>query len=130
MTRNTRTYSDLDFNFFRHPKTGDVSSRTDEEAIKQSLRNLLLTKNFERPFRSFIGSPVNSLMFEPVSPMLTAMLQKAIISTIDNYEPRIEVLDLEITYIDSSNSVNIVLIFRLRNTQTPVTVNLILERTR
>ncbi|MGA1048851.1 MAG: hypothetical protein ACO3UU_12655 [Minisyncoccia bacterium] len=50
MARNTRIFSDLDFNFTAHPVTKDVSRKYDENAIKQSLKNLLLTRNFERPF--------------------------------------------------------------------------------
>jgi phage baseplate assembly protein W len=130
MARVTRTFSDLDFNFFRHPKTDDVSVRTDEDAIKQSIRNLLLTKNFERPFRSFIGSPVYSLLFEPISPLTTAMIKKTIANTIENYEPRVDLLDVNVKYNAEQNNVIIDIIFRIKNTQTPVSVNVILERTR
>lgn len=130
MTRSTRTFKDLDFNFFRHPKTADVSVRTDEEAIKQSIRNLLLTKNFERPFRSQIGSPIYGLLFEPVSTLTTAMMKRVIENTIENFEPRVDLLDVIIKFNAEQNNAIIGIVFRIKNTQTPVSINLVLERTR
>lgn len=130
MSRNTRTFTDLDFNFFSHPRTKDVSVRTDEDAIKQSIRNLLLTKNFERPFRSNIGSPVWNLLFEPMSVITTAMIRRTVSDTIQNFEPRAELLDVSVKYNEDNNTVIIGILFKIKNTQTPVTVNLILERTR
>jgi phage baseplate assembly protein W len=130
MTRSTRTFKDLDFNFRRHPKTADVSVRSDEEAIKQSIRNLLLTKNFERPFRSQIGSPIYGLLFEPVSTLTTAMMKRVIENTIENFEPRVDLLDVNIKFNAEQNNAIIGIIFRIKNTQTPVSINLVLERTR
>ena len=89
MARNTRIFSDLDLNFTKHPVTGDITRRYDENAIKQSVKNLLLTRNFERPFHSEIGSPVRALLFELPGPMFSMMLQRAIIDVINNFEPRV-----------------------------------------
>ena len=130
MARNTRTFSDLDFNFLVHPRTKDVSTRYDEDAIKQSLRNLILTRNYERPFRSYLGSQVNALLFEPISPLLTSMLEKAIADVIQNFEPRVDLLGVTVQYSPHNNDVYINISFKIRNTQTPMSVNLILERTR
>lgn len=130
MSRNTRTFTDLDLNFFRHPATDDVTTKIDENAVKQSIKNLILTRNFERPFRSYIGSQVNSMLFENVSSLTTVMLQKSIIDTINNFEPRVNVIDVLVTYTPDQNAVDIYVEFRIRNTQTPLSVNLLLERTR
>lgn len=130
MARNTRTYVDLDFNFLAHPRTKDVTIRSDEEAIKQSIRNLILTKNFERPFRSYLGSQINYLLFEPVSPLLTSMLEKSISDVINNFEPRAVLLNVSVSYSPENNSMYVSIVFKIKNTTTPVTVNLILERTR
>lgn len=130
MARNTRTFSDLDFNFLVHPRTKDVSTRYDEDAIKQSLRNLILTRNYERPFRSYLGSQVNALLFEPISPLLTSMLEKAISDVIQNFEPRVDLLSVVVQYSPQNNDVYVTISFKIRNTQTPMSVNLILERTR
>jgi phage baseplate assembly protein W len=130
MARNTRTFSDLDFNFSKHPATGDVATRYDENAIKQSLRNLILTKNYERPFRSYLGSQVNSLLFEPISPLTTAMLERAISDVIQNFEPRVNLLKVTVIYSPENSDVYVTISFKIKNTLTPLSVNLILERTR
>jgi phage baseplate assembly protein W len=130
MAKNTRTFTDLDFNFLSHPKTNDVTSRFDEEAIKQSIRNLILTRNFERPFRSYIGSQVNTLLFEPISPLLSNMLERTISDCINNYEPRVNLIAVNVTFSPENNDVYVIITFKIINTRTPLSVNLILERTR
>lgn len=130
MARNTRTYKDLDFNFSRHPRTNDVSVKYDEEAVKQSIRNLVLTKNYERPFRSNLGCQVTSLLFEPVSPLLTTMIEKSIRDVITNYEPRVVLLDVIVSFKEEYNEMLAYIVFRIRNTLEPISFNLILERTR
>lgn len=130
MARKTRTFTDLDFNFSIHPSNGDVSSKYDEEAIKQSIKNLILTRNFERPFRSYLGSPIYSLLFENVSPLVTTMMEKVISDVIYNHEPRVNLQDVTVVYSPDNTSMFVTIIFRIINTTTPVEVNLILERTR
>lgn len=130
MTRNTRTYTDLDFNFLSHPRTKDVTTRSDEEAIKQSIRNLILTKNYERPFRSYLGSQINRLLFEPISPLLTSMIERAISDVINNYEPRATLIGVSVKFSPENNAMYVTITFKIRNTTAPVSVNLILERTR
>lgn len=130
MARNTRTFTDLDLNFFRHPVTNDITVKSDEAAINQSLRNLILTRNFERPFRSYIGSQVNNLLFENISHMTTALMQRSISDVIENFEPRVNLLDVQVIFSPDENSVHLTIIYSIKNTQNPVTVNIILERTR
>lgn len=130
MTRKTRTYTDIDFNFLLHPRTKDVTSRSDEEAIKQSIRNLTLTRNFERPFRSYLGSQLNQMLFEPVSPLLTSMIERSIADTINNYEPRAVLLSVSVSYSPENNSMYVTITFSIKNTTAPISLNLILERTR
>lgn len=130
MTRNTRTYTDVDFNFLSHPRTKDVTIRSDAEAIKQSIRNLIMTRNYERPFRSYLGSQINQLLFEPMSPLLTSMLERAITDVISNFEPRANLLGVSVKYSPENNAMYVTITFSIRNTTAPVTINLILERTR
>jgi phage baseplate assembly protein W len=130
MARNTRIFSDLDFNFTAHPVTGDVVRRFDENAIKTSLKNLILTANYERPFHSEIGSPIKRLLFEPATPMLEVMLRRAIMDTIDNFEPRVEVLDVIVVVSEDEYEVSVTIEFQIRNTNKPLTLDLTLERTR
>lgn len=130
MARNTRIFSDLDLNFTAHPVTGDITRRFDEDAIKQSVKNLLLTRNYERPFHSEIGSPVRQLLFDLPGPMFNIMLQRAVIDVINNFEPRVSIIDVRVDDYSDANEVYITLEFKIVNTERPITLDLALERTR
>lgn len=130
MARNTRIFSDLDLNFTAHPVTGDISRRFDENAIKTSLKNLILTSNFERPFHSEIGSPIKRLLFEPATPMLPAMVKKAIVDLVNNFEPRVNLINVDVGLSPDNNALYVTIEFAIVNTERPITLDLILERTR
>lgn len=130
MVRTTRIFSDLDFNFTAHPVTRDVARKYDDEAIKQSVKNLILTQNHERPFHSEIGSQLRGLLFEPATPMLNILLKRAISDTIINFEPRVRLLDVIIQLSSDTNSVYVTIEFSIINTTRPITVNMVLMRTR
>lgn len=130
MANTTRIFKDLDLMFTAHPVTGDVARKYDENAIKQSVKNLILTQNFERPFHSEIGSQVRALLFENATPMTKALLKKTITDVINNFEPRVQLIDVGVQFLEDRNSVGIEIQFKIRNTFTPLSVNLVLERTR
>ena len=129
-TKRQRTFSDLDLNFTAHPVTGDISRLYDENAIKRSVRNLLQTNNFERPFHSEIGSQIRALLFEPASPVLNTMLKRVIVDTITTFEPRVVVNSVTVSSNADNNSLNVTLVFTIVNTVNPVTMNVVLQRTR
>jgi phage baseplate assembly protein W len=130
MAKNTRIFSDLDFNFTMHPVTKDVSRRYDEDAIKNSLKNLILTNNYERPFHSEIGSPIKKLLFEPATPLLGAMMKRTIQDLINTFEPRVNVIDIIVMSNEDDNAIDISIEFTILNTTAPVTLDLTLQRTR
>jgi phage baseplate assembly protein W len=130
MARNTRIFSDLDLNFTAHPVTGDITRRYDDNAIKQSVKNLLLTRNFERPFHSEIGSPIRQLLFDNPGPMFNVMLKRAVIDVINNFEPRVNIIDVRVDDYSDANEVYVTLEFTIVNTERPITLELALERTR
>ena len=130
MPSNTRQFSDLDLNFTPPPVTGDVGFKKDENAVKQAVKNLVLTQNFERPFHSEIGSSLRSLLFEPATPMTKEILRKTISDTITNFEPRVELLGVDIRYTLDDTAVDVRIRFKIKNTFTPIDVSLTLERTR
>lgn len=125
-----RTFSDLDLNFTANPVSKDVSKKYDENAVKQSIKNLIMTRNFERPFRSDIGSQIKTLMFEPITPMLSALIKKTIENTINSYEPRANILDISVLLSPDNNGIYVTIVFAIVNTSTPISVDLFLERTR
>jgi len=130
MATNTRTFSDLDLNFTAHPVTKDITMRYDENAIKTSLKNLILTSNYERPFHSEIGTPIKRLLFEPMSPMTDLLIRQAIIDTINNFEPRVNLLDVSCKSSEDTNNVLVSVTFKIVNTVTPISLTVALERTR
>ena len=125
----SRTFSDIDLNFIPHPVTGDIVKKYDESAIKASIRNLVLTSNYERPFHSEIGSQLRNLLFEPMSPITIQLIQNTIGQTIKNFEPRAILLSVVANYSPDNNSVYVTVNFQIVNTTTPQTVNITLERT-
>jgi len=130
MARNSRTFSDLDLNFIANPVTGDISKKFDDNAIKQSIKNLVMTNHYEKPFHPEIGSQVQSLLFEPFSPLLQAMLERAIVNTISNFEPRVQLLGVTVKLNPNNHTVYVNIVFRIINTERPLTVDLTLQRTR
>lgn len=126
----TRIFKDIDLSFTKHPQTGDVMGKYDENAIKNAVKNLILTKNYERPFHSEIGSSVNNMLFELPNPGLIAVMKQEIENTITNFEPRVEVLEVEVIFSPDNHYAMITIIFRIRNTQSPITVQFTLDRTR
>lgn len=130
MARNTRTFTDLDLNFGLHPVTHDVTAVYDVQAVKGSIRNLILTSNYEKPFHPEIGSPIRTLLFEPATPLLPVLIEKAIRQTIDNFEPRARLITVEARLSPDNNSVYVTIEFSIVNTSVVQAMNVILTRTR
>ena len=130
MSTPTRIFSDLDFNFTPHPVTGDLVQRYDENAVKQSVKNLLQIRHYEKPWHSEIGSPLRELLFENITPLTEKMAQRAIIDIISNFEPRVNLLDVNVIASEENNSLYINVVFKIINTERPITLDFILERTR
>lgn len=123
-------YSDIDFTFMPKPVTGDVALSYDQQAVIRSVRNLLLTNHFERPFNPDLGSNLNALLFENISPSLTVAIQNEIMSTISNYEPRALVKSVAVSVLPDQNSYTATITFYIANATIPTTVTVLLQRDR
>lgn len=123
-------YSDLDLDFMPHPTTKDVMKKTGIEAIKRSVRNLLLTNFYDRPFQSQIGSNALKLLFDNASPITANFLTNAIRETLNNFEPRIRIDRLEVNFDFDNNGYNVRLFFVVLNRNEPAAITLFLERIR
>lgn len=126
----TRTFCDIDMNFARHPVSGDVALKFDAAAIKASVKHLVLTAHYERPFHSEIGSEVPRLMFELMGPAHAFKLRKSIEDVINNFEPRVDIISVDVVYRPDGNSCDATIAFRIKNTQQTISVDVVLERTR
>lgn len=123
-------YSDLDLTFRPIPATGDIALKYDEQAVIRSVRNLLSTNLYERLFQPDIGSTLNQLLFEPVSPLTATLIQNEITRTLTNYEPRATINTLVVSALPDQNQFNVALTIFIGNQTQPTAINLILQRTR
>ena len=125
-----RVFSDLDLNFGIHPIRKDINRHLNEQAIINSIKNLVLTNFYEKPFQPEIGSGIRNLLFENVDPLINAQLERAIEETIRNYEPRVDVLDIKAIASPDENGYSISLTFFIINNSNPITIDFFLERVR
>ena len=88
ISRNVRQYRDLDLFFSKKQGSDDVNKVTDVEAVKRSVRNLVLTNFYEKPFHPEIGSGVRDMLFENMSPVTAVVLARKVEDVIENFEPR------------------------------------------
>lgn len=130
LTTTTRTFVDLDLNFNIHPVRKDINVFKGEYAVINSVKNLVLTNFYERPFQPEIGSNVRRLLFENVDMIVAAQLEKAIEETINNFEPRARVSKIIATPSPDENKYGIYLEFFVINNANPITINFFLERVR
>ena len=126
--RNAQVFSDLNLNFVAHPLTGDITKLTNIEAVKRSVRNLINTNFYERPFHPEIGSNVRAVLFEPVSPIIEDILSRHIQDVIENFEPRVELININSKAILDENAYTVTIEFFVHNSPSGVQkVNLFLE---
>lgn len=92
--RTTRLYKDLDLDFGRNAVTNDVNSLEDAEAVKRSVRNLINTSHYERPFHPEVGSNVRAMLFEPMTPLVALNLQRKVQEVLVNFEPRAKLVQI------------------------------------
>ena len=129
--RSARIFKDFNLNFARHPVTGDIAKLTDVSAVKASVKNLILTNFYERPFHPEIGSDVRAALFENVSPLVAARLGRNIEDVIVNFEPRAELISVIVRANIDRNAYEATIKFNVVNTETEEqTLNLFLERLR
>jgi phage baseplate assembly protein W len=125
-------YSDLRKDLFLNPVNSDVSRYTDEDSIKESIKNLLLTDVGERLFNPTLGSNIRRMLFENILyPETKYILEDLIRTTIENFEPRCNLISINVSNLfNDQNSATITIMFSVINIQTPITLNVVLNRVR
>ena len=123
-------FSDFLNNFDKHPITHGLVKITNEQSIKQSLRNLILTNLGERLFAPNVGSNINRALFEPNDVISAENISFYIKNTIKYNEPRVNLLKLEVISNPISSSFTVNIIFSVLNSSTPTSLNLVLKRVR
>jgi phage baseplate assembly protein W len=128
-------YTDLDLDFLRHPTTGDIVKKTGIEAIKRSIRNLILTNFYDRKFRSYIGSNATKILFDNINIFTATFLKDAIVEVITNFEPRVKLHEdssegVVVNVNPDNNGYDVTISFTIINTGAPATISMFLERIR
>lgn len=123
-------YKDLDLNFIAHPITGDVAKKTGVDAIVQSMKNLILTNFYDRPFRPSVGSNTYRMLFENIDTFTSRLVEQTIAQTITNFEPRVQLLGVK-SFVDSErNGYSVKIAFMVNNRPEPFEATIFLERIR
>lgn len=129
-TNIARSYSDLDLNFTIHPIKKDINRVTGEMAVITSIKNLVLTNNYERPFQPNIGSNVRRLLFESMDNITASSIENEIRQTVSNYEPRARITRINAVADFDKNGFKVEMEFFVINRTDPITINFFLERIR
>ena len=129
--RNLRQYADLDLFFSMKSVSKDISKVTDIQAIKRSVRNLVLLNHYEKPFHPEIGSGVRDILFEPMTPITANILARKIEDVIENFEPRAKLIGIRAQPNLDRNAYEVTIEFYVINTPTElVDLTVMLERLR
>ena len=123
-------YSDFFTDLDKHPIRSTVLRKTNVDAVKQSLRNLMLTDRGERLFQPNLGGNIRAMLFENITAQTFLTMQEHIKDVITAHEPRADVIDVYIAQTSQEHEVQVTIVFRVVNVQEPVTLELLLERVR
>jgi len=126
-----RTYTDIDFALRANPVTGDVALKREDQAVKQSVLNILLTKRGERPFDPLFGTNITAQLFENFDPIVETLLDDQIRTSLKNYEPRVEVLSVNVNSSPDRNALDVSVSVEIQSPERPTTtVDFSVERLR
>ena len=129
--RVVKEYVDLDLFFGKKSSNSDIQDLTNVKAVKRSIRNLILTNHFEKPFHPEIGSGVRDKLFENMTPVTSHILARKIEDVILNFEPRARLVGVRAEPILDRNTYEVTIEFYIVNQPTElVDLSVMLERLR
>ena len=123
-------YSDFLINFDMNPITGTLARVTNEDSVKQSLKNLILTNRTERPYNPLLGSRINALLFDPLDTFTAQSIKEEIEETIKAFEPRVVLNDVSVYPDEDNNGFTVNIIFSTINIPQETRIELFLQRVR
>ena len=128
--KSVKIYKDLNLDFQQNTATKDIQKITDVESVKRSVRNLINTNHYEKPFRPQVGSNLRAMLFENMSPQINHAISKEIDLLIRNYEPRCRLVEVSSNPQIDKNAYAVTISFYVVNHPEPVIVESFLERLR
>ena len=129
-TRSAKIFKDLNLGFEQNTATKDIQKIKDIEAVKRSVRNLINTNHYEKPFHPEIGSNLRAMLFELMTPQMNHVISKQIENLINNYEPRCRLVQVYTQPRIDRNGYSVQISFRVQNHPDEVIVESFLERLR
>jgi phage baseplate assembly protein W len=123
-------YQDFKKDLELSPISSDITLNKDDEAVKESIRNLILTDRGERLMQPNLGGNIRAMLFENLTPATVRLMEEQVRSTVELYEPRAELIDVTVSANLDSNQVAITIEFYVTNDEQPVSLSVFLERTR
>lgn len=129
VTSRNKLYSDIDLTFAKRP-SGDVYKKTDAAAVKQSIKNLMLTNIGEKPFNPYFGGGLSDLLFELADNDLNILLEDQIIAAIENWEPRAKLISIVPNIQPDNNTARVKIVFQILNTSEEVVFETTVARLR
>ena len=128
--RSSKIFKDLNLDFQQNTATKDIQKITDAESVKRSVRNLINTNHYEKPFHPEIGSNLRAMLFELMTPQMNHVITKQIENLINNYEPRCRLVQVHTQPELERNGYNVQISFYVQNSPNPIIVESFLERLR
>jgi phage baseplate assembly protein W len=128
--KTTRLYKDVDLDFMAHPLNGDVATKTNEDAVKRSIRNIVLYNKYEKPFMPDFGASIREMLFENVSTSTAIGIQDRIKHIIQQYEPRANVIEIVAKPDINNSQYEVIIEFSVVNVLNPITTTIYLQRVR
>ena len=126
--KKSRAFKDVGMTFAKNAFTLDVGAVKNDNAIKQSIKNLILTTPGEKPFNPTVGCRVRNMLFEPLDAFVADAIQDEIINTINQYEPRVELSDVSVQPFADANKIAVTVEYRIVGIPLVETINFVLQR--
>jgi|TARA_E500000318_G_C3430603_1_gene160964 phage baseplate assembly protein W len=123
-------FVDIDLDFTRNPITGDVSIKTDGQAVLRSIKNIVNTMFGEKKFDPTFGGNIRQLLFEPIGPTTTLKMEDAIKRSIITFEPRAILETVRVLSDSNNNEYFVGITFRIKNDPRPITSTITIKRVR
>ena len=130
LTTRNKVFSDLDLDFDIHPNTKQLNTLMSDAAVVRSLKNLIFTSHYERPFHPEIGCKIKNSLFDNIMPSTAINIQKSIEEVVNNFEPRVELTSVKVIAQPDKNAYHVTIKFFVINEPIARQVTFFLERIR
>ena len=126
LLKKREVYSDFHKDLTLNPVSGDIARRINEDAIKESIKNLILTDRGERLFQPLVGSDIRKMLFENITPEVVLLIKEMVTDTLETYEPRCSLVGVDVLSSIDGNEISIIIVYNTINSPDPITLNVTL----